>query len=58
MKKLLHALFANGVVAFYNGADPTRLRFLPPVPVLTDAHIDTVCDILEATLTQVAAMVA
>jgi acetylornithine aminotransferase len=55
VKKLLHALFANGVIAFYNGGHPTRLRFLPPVPVLTDAHIDSVCDILETTLAQVAA---
>ena len=55
VKKLLHGLFANGVIAFYNGAKPTRVRFLPPVPVLTDSHIDMVCDILEATLTQVAA---
>jgi len=56
IKKLLHVLFANGVIAFYNGANPTRLRFLPPVPVLTNSHIDTVCDILETTLAQVAAM--
>ena len=55
VRKLLHALFANGVIAFFNGENPARLRFLPPVPVLTGAHIDTVCDILETTLAQVAA---
>jgi len=54
VRKLLHALFANGVIAFFNGENPARLRFLPPVPVLTGAHIDTVCDILETTLAQVA----
>ena len=55
VKKLLHAMYANGVIAFYNGSNPTRLRFLPPVPVLTDAHIDTVCAILESSMVQVAA---
>jgi 4-aminobutyrate aminotransferase-like enzyme len=55
VKKVLHALYANGVIAFFNGSNPTRLRFLPPVPVLTDAHVDAVCDILEKTLAQVAA---
>ncbi|HVT81999.1 MAG TPA: aminotransferase class III-fold pyridoxal phosphate-dependent enzyme [Phycisphaerae bacterium] len=55
VKKILHALFANGVIAFYNGGNPTRLRFLPPVPALTDGHMDAVCDILDATMTQVAA---
>jgi acetylornithine aminotransferase len=54
VKRLLQGLFANGVIAFYTGSNPTRLRFLPPVPVLSDAHIDTVCDILETTLAQVA----
>ncbi len=54
VKKLLHALFERGLIAFYCGAHPARLRFLPPVPVLTDAHIDTASEILEAALAQVA----
>ena len=45
-KQLLHALFANGLIAFYNGSNPTRIRFLPPVPVLTVAHIDAICALL------------
>jgi len=53
-KKVLRALFDNGVIAFYNGSGPTRIRVLPPVPVVTDAHIDAVCGIIEATLGQVA----
>ena len=30
------------------GHDPTRIRFLPPVPALSDADIDAVCAIVEA----------
>jgi acetylornithine aminotransferase len=52
-KKLLQALFEAGVIAFYNGGAPTRIRFLPPVPVLTDNHINTVCTILEQTMQRV-----
>ncbi|HEY4329257.1 MAG TPA: aminotransferase class III-fold pyridoxal phosphate-dependent enzyme, partial [Phycisphaerae bacterium] len=54
VKKLLAALFENGVVAFLNGSNPARVRFLPPVPVLTDEHIDEVCAILEQTMAQIA----
>jgi 4-aminobutyrate aminotransferase-like enzyme len=53
-KKVLQALFEAGVIAFYNGSNPTRLRFLPPVPVVTDAHVDTVCEIVEASMAKVA----
>ena len=52
-KRLLQSLFDAGVVAFYCGSNPTRVRFLPPVPVMTDAHTDAVCDILESSLAQV-----
>ncbi len=53
-KLLLTELFDSGVLAFYNGANPTRIRFLPPLPILTEAHIDTVCTILEAALAKLA----
>ena len=36
------------------GNEPTRVRFLPPMGVLTTNDIDAVCDILEKTLTKVA----
>jgi len=55
VKDLLRALFDAGVIGFYNGKSPTRIRFLPPVPVVTDAHIDAVCEMLERTMKQLAA---
>lgn len=50
VKKLLAALFDAGVVAFLCGADPYRIRFLPPVGAITDDQIDQVCTILEQVL--------
>lgn len=54
-KSLLHAMFKNGVIAFYAGEEPTRVRFLPPIGVITSADVDHVCDILETSLAEVAA---
>ena len=51
-KTFLRQLFDAGVIAFYCGDAPTRIRFLPPIGALTDAHIDRVCQILESTLAQ------
>jgi acetylornithine aminotransferase len=51
-KKLLTALFDAGVIAFLCGAAPTRLRFLPPVAVVSDEQIDTTCKILGQVLQQ------
>ena len=51
-KKLLHALYQNGLVAFYNGSEPTRIRFLPPIPILEKSHITLACTILESTMQQ------
>ncbi len=47
-----HRLFENGVITFIAGADPTRLRFLPPAGVVTDQEIDAVTQIIEQTLKQ------
>ncbi|MDB5323091.1 MAG: hypothetical protein JWN40_4722 [Phycisphaerales bacterium] len=49
-KKLLTDLFDAGVVAFVCGANPARLRFLPPVGVVTDGDIDAALGILERAL--------
>ena len=51
-KKLLTGLFDAGVIAFLCGAAPTRLRFLPPVAVVSDEQIDTTCKILDQVLQQ------
>jgi 4-aminobutyrate aminotransferase-like enzyme len=49
-KKFLQALFQNGVIAFVAGAAPARVRFLMPVPAISEPDIDIVCDIIEKTL--------
>ena len=49
-KMLLSALFEAGVIAFAAGANPTRVRFLPPLAAITDTDIDAVCNLLEQVL--------
>lgn len=46
-------LFENGVLSFMAGGHPTaRVRFLMPVMVTTEKHIDDVCAIIEKTLNE------
>jgi len=47
---LAKRLFDDGVIAFIAGADPCRLRFLPPIGVVRDADIDRAAEILEGSL--------
>jgi acetylornithine aminotransferase len=54
VKKVLQTMFDAGVIAFFNGSNPTRLRFLPPVPAMSDAHVDAACAVLEESLAKVA----
>lgn len=49
--ELIHRLFDAGVMSFNAGANPTRLRFLLPVPVMTYQDIDQVVEILQKALT-------
>ncbi len=53
-KKFLHALFEAGVIAFYAGSDPSRVRFLIPALAVSFGDIDAVSAILEKTLEQIA----
>jgi acetylornithine/N-succinyldiaminopimelate aminotransferase len=46
-------LFENGVLSFMAGGHPTtRVRFLMPVMVTNEKHIDEVCEIVEKTLSE------
>lgn len=56
--KFIHALFKNGVMGFIAGANPTRARFLLPLGVIEEKHIDGAVEIVEATLLEVAREVA
>ncbi len=46
-KEFLQRLYSEGVIAFYCGSDPTRVRFLLPVGALTTDMIDTALVIVE-----------
>lgn len=54
VRRLVHALFDAGVIAFYCGSHVSRVRFLIPVGAVTTDDIDDVARILEETLVQVA----
>ncbi len=53
VKQLVNKLYDNGVMSFYCGHGPTRVRFLMPAGVVTEADITAVCEILERTLGEV-----
>jgi acetylornithine aminotransferase len=50
VKQFIYALFDRGVIAFYAGEAPTRVRFLLPAGVVTFEDIDRVAGIVEETL--------
>jgi 4-aminobutyrate aminotransferase-like enzyme len=45
--KLLHAMFEEGVMAFYCGHDPYHVRMLPPVGVMRPEHWGPVFEVVE-----------
>ena len=52
-KRLCHALFEGGLMAFIAGGSPARIRFLIPIGVVTNEHIDLAAEILDLTITKV-----
>lgn len=55
-KLLMDTMFEVGLLGFVCGAEPTRIRFLPPPGITTEAHIDEALRLLEQALVQVAAI--
>ena len=51
-KSFVKALFNKGVISFMCGREPSRIRFLVPMPVMTEHHVKRVLKILEQTLTE------
>lgn len=49
-KELMGAMYEAGLLGFVCGGDPTRIRFLPPPAITTEAHIDAALAILESVL--------
>jgi 4-aminobutyrate aminotransferase-like enzyme len=54
VKRFIYELFDAGVVSFYAGSEPTRVRFLIPVGAVTFEDIDAVASIVESTLLKMA----
>jgi acetylornithine/N-succinyldiaminopimelate aminotransferase len=53
-KAFTNKLFENGVLSFLAGGHPSaRVRFLMPVMVTEEKHIDDVCQIIEKTLEEI-----
>lgn len=53
-KAVMDRLYDFGVIAFLCGSDPLRLRFLPPVMVMTPSDVDAVCALLEQAIVDIA----
>lgn len=51
---LVKRLYANGLMGFMAGGDPSRVRFLMPIGCVEEKHIDMACDILEKTVGELA----
>lgn len=52
-KAVMDTLYGLGVICFLCGADPLRLRFLPPVAVMRPGDVEAVCGLLEQALVAV-----
>ena len=46
-KELVNKMFAKGLMSFFAGRDPSRIRFLMPIGCVTTDHIDMACQIIE-----------
>jgi len=53
-KRLLGILFERGIIAFLNGSNPSRIRFLPPMDCLTKDDMSWIMQTLEESLEQYA----
>lgn len=54
-KTLMDIMFAEGLLGFLCGSDPTRMRFLPPPAITTERHIDAALALLDRSLAKFAA---
>jgi acetylornithine aminotransferase len=54
-KEFIHRLFDEGVIAFYAGKNPTRVRFLLPMGMITSQIIDSALVIVERLLIEMRA---
>lgn len=50
----LQRLYDLGLMGFLAGANPNRIRFLPPPGITTEHHIDIACEIIERVIASAA----
>ena len=53
-KEMCHAMFEAGLMSFIAGGSPARIRFLLPIGIATEQHIDMAADIIESVASQFA----
>ncbi len=53
-KKFLFKLWDLGAIAFFCGHDPYRVRMLPPLAVMTEAHVKEVFTLIETAVRETA----
>lgn len=49
-KELVNRLYDAGLMSFFAGRNPSRVRFLMPIGCVEESHIDTACQILEGVI--------
>jgi acetylornithine aminotransferase len=49
-KDLVNRLYHAGLMSFFAGRDPSRVRFLMPLGCVEESHIDMACGILEGVI--------
>lgn len=47
-KEMVNQLYHAGLMSFFAGKDPSRVRFLMPLGCVEESHIDLACQILES----------
>ncbi len=47
-KELVNRMYDQGLMSFFAGSEPTRIRFLMPLGSVDESHIDMACRIIEA----------
>lgn len=57
-KEMAQQLFHEGLMAFIAGGNPARMRFLMPIGVVTNEHIDLACEIIERIVSRMSADLA
>lgn len=50
-QKFVQVLFDAGLICFVAGSSPTRIRMLPPLPIMTEEDVKTIADIIEFAIT-------